>query len=188
LPAILERRKEEARVPSIKRFMIQNPIITAGMGHAALVVEGSVLLGIVWPRLRPPLLLSMALFHIGIAAVMPPVFYNQALSYLVMVDWQQHLIGSPPLPLILVQDLSMPTQCFLYGLVGALTLVLALSTVITPFEFWPLSECGFYSAGVEVVEKRLTVSSRNALEGMLMNRNTRNKGDSLPKVAGSLAT
>ena len=29
----------------------------------------------------------MAGMHVGIAATMPPVFFHQAICYLVMVDW-----------------------------------------------------------------------------------------------------
>ena len=171
LADILHRRKEEPRVPSLKRWMVQHTTITALMGHAALILEAGVLFGVVWSSLRPWLLISMTVFHVGIAAVMPPVFYNQALCYLVMVDWLQFFTGSPHTPHPSITDLSATTQYMLHGLVLALTVLLSLSTIVCPFEFFPLSECGFYSVGVEVIEKKLTSSSRGALEEMLQKRN-----------------
>lgn len=175
LADILHRRKEEARVPSLKRWMVEHPYITAAMGHAALILEASVVVGIGWSALRPWILISMTLFHVGIAAVMPPVFYNQAICYLVMVDWQAFFFASRQLPLVTFADLPGTTQYFFCSLLMGLTPLLATSTVICPFEFWPLSECAFYSAGVEVVEKALSTPSRTALEAMLMNRNNKDR-------------
>eukprot|EP00656_Telonema_subtile_P035964 TRINITY_DN39923_c0_g1_i1.p1 TRINITY_DN39923_c0_g1~~TRINITY_DN39923_c0_g1_i1.p1 ORF type:complete len:291 (+),score=47.48 TRINITY_DN39923_c0_g1_i1:39-911(+) len=89
---ILQRRMEPARVPRLKRILCASPLLCVVLGYSTLVVETAVFAGNFYEPAKAVGLLLMLSMHVGITAVMPPVFAHQMLSYLLMVDWQ-HLFG-----------------------------------------------------------------------------------------------
>eukprot|EP01050_Picozoa_sp_SAG11_P017187 SAG11_NODE_2448_length_3349_cov_1.648000_1_plen_438_part_00 len=161
------RTKGGARWPWLKRLLVspQWRHLAVFLAFGALLLELTPLASVLlltgeWAALlRPLLLLMMIGLHFGIAATMPPIFYHQALCYLVMAD-SAHVCRCLLWPVLSrgsVTDWEAagpPDHAMLHGhamvatniVVWLLTAVLCVSTTLRPIEWFPLSEFAFYAS------------------------------------------
>ena len=146
LRGVLQRKHRAPRLPLMKQLLVNSPALCMLLGYTTLLVELGSVVGNFEETLKPVFLIGMVMLHIGVATVLSPLFFHQALCYLVMVDWEDVLGLGKAVRVDEFKGLAHETQLRFFVGISILTVVMLLTTVIRPREYFPFSEFGYYAS------------------------------------------
>lgn len=138
-----------ARWPWASRLLIARPKLCLLGGYLALAIELGAVLAIFSEPLRPWLILSWVLLHLGILLVMMPAYWVQAWCYLLLLDWPVLLGGSRP---SFVSGVGDPWPVVFAALGTAVALAL-LWVIVFEVEQWPFTNVPMYSNGTPAADR-----------------------------------
>jgi len=168
LPSFIRLKKRVAgppRWPWLADLIVDNPWLGKIMGTTTLIAEMSALAAMIIPSLRPPLLICMLGFHIGVALTLPPIFYHQSVCYLVFSNPLRSMFGFNNT----VEHIQNP-PLWLCPFVFALTILLLISTIVYPIDCFPLSEYAFYTRSGRNLDGKIGRLNESKLKLLLQKR------------------